>query len=113
MAVFWFMIIVPVAIVFAFKNGLGFALCFFGTAAVPCIAVAGGRWGLLAGDPQQKIGVPIVALLLLAFAYWLSSHVSVTAFGVQISGLTLLIISCIIGLLGVPLSWGGRVPRRG
>jgi hypothetical protein len=103
------MIVTPVAIVFAFKIGFVFALCFFGTVAIPCVAVAGARWGVLAGDKQQKIGVPIVGLLLLAFAYWLSTYVSVKVFGVRVSGLILLIISGVIGLIGVPLSWGGRV----
>jgi hypothetical protein len=108
-AVLWFMIVTPVAIVFAFKIGLVFALCFFGTVTVPCVAVAGARWGVLAGDKHQKIGVPIVGLLLLAFAYWLSTYVSVHVFGVQVSGLILVIISGVIGLIGVPLAWGGRV----
>jgi hypothetical protein len=106
------MVVAPVAAVFVFKIGLVFALCFLGTAWLPCIAVAGARWGLLAGDRGQKIGVPIVALMLLAFAYWLSTYVSVTAFAVHISGLTLLIISCVIGLIGVPLAWGGQVANR-
>jgi hypothetical protein len=112
LAVLWFLIITPIAVVFVFKHGFAFALCFFGTASVPCIAVAGVRWGVVAGDNQQKVGVPLVGLLMLAFAYWLSTYVSVTVFGLRISGLILMIISSIIGLIGVPLAWGGSVSGR-
>jgi len=92
MVFLWFGIVTPAALVLAFKIGVVFALCFFGTVSVPCVAVAGARWGVIAGDKQQKIGVPTVGLLLLAFAYWLSTYVSVKVFGVEISGLTLMII---------------------
>jgi len=112
MAALWFIIILVIAIVLAFKNGPTFALCFFGTTAIPCVAVAGAKWGLVAGDAQQKIGVPVIALILLAFAFWLSTYVSVTAFGIEISGLVLMAIGGVIGLAGVPLAWGGQAPQR-
>jgi hypothetical protein len=109
----WFMVVTLIAAVLVFKVGFIFALCFLGTAWLPCIAVAGARWGFLAGDKQQRIGVPLIAFAILTFAYWLSTYVSVTAFSVHLGGLTLLVISSIIGLIGVPLAWGGQVSNRG
>jgi hypothetical protein len=101
------LIVVGITIAFIFQNGLVFALCFLGTAMIPCIAVAGMKWGILMGDRQQKIGVPLVALALLGFAYWLSSAVSIQIGGTQLSGLVVGLIGAFIGLFGVPLSWGG------
>jgi hypothetical protein len=95
-----------VAIAFIFINGVVFALYFLGTAMVPCIAVAGMKWGLLRGDKQQRVGVPLVAIALLVFAYWLSTGVSIQIMGHQVSGLALGLIGALIGLVGVPLSWG-------
>ncbi len=105
MAGLYFLAILGIAVVFVFKNGVAFALSFLGTAIIPCVAIAGMKWGLMKGDRQQRIGVPIVALLLLAFAYWLSTGVSVQVFGHNLSGLTLGIIGSVIGLIGIPLSW--------
>jgi hypothetical protein len=106
MAGYWFLVVTVVAIVFIFKNGVAFALCFFGTTAIPCVAIAGAKWGLVSGDSQQKFGVPLVAVLLLGFSYWLSTSVSLHLLGLDVSGLTLVIISGVIGLIGVPTSWG-------
>jgi hypothetical protein len=111
MAVFWSLIVFPVAVVFAFQHGLLFALGFLGTSWIPCIAVAGAKWGVIRGDRQQRIGVPVVAALLLAFAYWLSTGVEVLVFGHIISGLTLFLISAVLGLT-VPLAMGGAAVRR-
>jgi hypothetical protein len=100
-----------VGIAFIFTNGIVFALCFLGTTMVPCIAVAGMKWGFLRGDKQQKVGVPLVAIALLGFAYWLSTGVSIQVMGHHLSGLALGLIGAFIGLVGVPLSWGGSTPN--
>jgi hypothetical protein len=93
-----------------FTGGFVFALCFVGTAMIPCIAVAGMKWGLLRGDRQQRIGVPLVAIMLLIFVYWLSTGVSIQVMGYHLSGLTLALIGGFVGLVGIPLSWGGSGP---
>lgn len=98
-------VVTILAIAFVFTNGIVFALCFFGTAVIPCIAVAGMRWGIVRGDNQQRIGVPVVAVLLLLFAYWLSTGVSLQLFGYRISGLAFGLISAFVGTW-VPLAWG-------
>jgi len=99
-----------IGISFIFTTGLLFGICFIGAAMVPCIAIAGMKWGILRGDRQQRIGVPLVATLLLAFAYWLSTGVSVHIMGHHLSGLALALIGAFIGLVGVPVSWGGSAP---
>ena len=43
-----------VGIAFIFINGVVFALCFLGTAMVPCIAVAGSEMGLIEGRQTTK-----------------------------------------------------------
>jgi len=75
---------------------------------IPCIATVGMKWGILLGDRQQKVAVPLVTLLLLAFAYWLSRSVSLQVFGYRLSGLVVVMIGAFVGLVGVPLSWGQR-----
>jgi len=107
---YWFLAAAAAAIVLIFKNGMAFALCFLGVAAIPCVAIAGAKWGLASGDTQQKFGVPLVAALLLGFSYWLSTSVSLRLFGFDINGLTIGIISAAIGLIRVPASWGGAKP---
>ena len=106
MVVLYTLAIFGVGTAFIFTNGVVFALCFLGTAMVPCIAVAGMRWGLSRGDKQQRVGVPLVAIALLAFAYWLSTGVSIQIVGHHLSGLALGLIGAFIGFVGVPLSWG-------
>ena len=91
---------------FLFVNGIAFALSFFGAALLPCVAVAGAKWGILRGDRQQKIGVPVIGVMLLAFAYWLSTGISVRLFGLNLSGLSFVVIGSLIGLVGVPIAWG-------
>jgi hypothetical protein len=103
-------IIFPAGIVFIFTEGILFAIRFVGTAMLPCIAMAGLKWGVLMGDRQQKIGVPLVAVLLLAFSYWLSNGVSIQIFGHHLSGFVLALIGAFIGLTGIPLSWAGPAP---
>jgi hypothetical protein len=99
LAVFW------MAITFIFTKDIVSALRFFGTAMIPLVAIAGLKWGVLKGDREQKIGVPLVAILLLAFAYWLSTGVSIQLFGYNLSGLELGLAGGFVGLVGVPLSW--------
>lgn len=101
-AALYFVVVLVCTIVFVFQTGILFALSFLGTTALPLIAVAAGKWGIARGDKQQKIGIPIIALILVAAAYWLSLGVSITLFQVHLSGLALLVVSGAIGLL-VPL----------
>ena len=101
------LVIFGLGIGFIFTNGIVFALYFVGTTTIPCIAVAGIKWGIFRGDRQERIGVPLVGILLLAFAYWLSTRVSILILGHHLSGLALALIGAFIGLIGVPLSWGG------
>jgi hypothetical protein len=61
----------------------------------------------LFGNDQQRFGVPIVAVILLAFAYWLSTNVLLKLYGYDTDGFTLLAISAVIGLLGVITSRRG------
>jgi hypothetical protein len=53
---------------------------------LPSIAVAGMKWGLVFGDNQQKVGVPFIAVLLLGFACWLSTYVSLNIGAAHVSG---------------------------
>ena len=99
-----------IALIFAFTNGITYALAFLGTCLIPEIAVAGIRWGLIHGDKQQRIGTPLVGLVLLAFGFWLSTGVSLHIFGFTVSGIALASIGAVLGFC-VPLSWGG-VPDR-
>jgi Na+/phosphate symporter len=103
---FYILIIFGAAIGFAFSNGILFALSFLGTALLPCFAVGTIKWGIMLGDKQQKIGVPLAGLVLLALAYWLSGRVSLQLVGYHVSGLGLLLFSSLVGL-AVPLAWGG------
>jgi len=107
MAAYYFLAVLGVATAFIFSNGILFALKFVAVAMIPCCAVGAMKWGVIAGDKQQKIGVPLVGLILLAFPYWLSSDVWLSAFGHYISGLALFGISAVIGIIGLPLAWGG------
>lgn len=109
MVVYYTLAVFGVAFAFVFSNGILFALSFLAVALLPCWAVGAAKCGIMAGDKQQRIGVPLVALLPLAFAYWLSGGVELHAFGYPVSGLALLIVSCLLGLT-VPLRWGGPVP---
>lgn len=90
-----------------FRTALFFALTFLGTTTIPLIAVVGIKWAILTGDRQQKIGVPIIVLALLAFAYWLSIGVTIQAFDYNVSGLALLIISAGLGLISAPAALAG------
>ncbi len=64
------------------------------------------------GDSQQKIGVPLLAVCLLLFAYWISGDVFITIVSTEISGFTLGLIGAFVGLVGVPLSWAGSTPSK-
>lgn len=105
MAGLYFLIVLCIAVVFIFKNGVIFALSFLAVTMIPCIAIAAAKWGVMRGDAQQKLFVPVVALLLLAFAYWLSPGVSVNVASVHLSGFVLMLIGGFVGLVGVPLRW--------
>ena len=108
LAVFYSLIVFAAAIGFVFSNGILFALNFLGAAYLPLIAAAGIKWGLVAGDSQQKVGVPIVGLILLGLGYWLSRDVSLQLFGYHVSGLTLVIIGALVGFIAIPTAWGGQ-----
>jgi len=105
MVMFYTLAIFGMAIAFMFTKDIVSAFSFFGTAMIPLVAVAGLKWGVLRGDSEQKIGVPLVAILLLAFAYWLSTGVSIQIFGYNLNGLVLGIAGSFVGLVGIPLSW--------
>jgi hypothetical protein len=104
MAVVYVLAIFGMAVALAFKVSVAMAFYFFAASMISCVAAAGFKWGLLRGDKQQRIGVPIVAILLLGFAYWLSLGVSVAIFGLHLSGLLCCLIGAAVGLLGVPLA---------
>ena len=105
MVAYFFVAIFTLSVIIIFTKGFLFALCFLGTCSLPCVAVAGGKWGILRGDMAQKIGVPVIAVGILAFAYWLSKSVGVEVFGLYLSGFALWLISATFGLIGVPLEW--------
>lgn len=105
MAALWVLVTFTVAAVFAFQNSIGFAVTFLGTCWLPCFVVGTAKWGLMRGDRSQKVVVPIIAAVVLAFAYWLSTKVEVHISGYLISGFVLWIVSALIGLT-VPLSMG-------
>jgi len=97
----YFIISIILAVASFFRTGTSVALCLFGTSMISLVAAGGLKFGILWGDRAQKIGVPLVAILLLGFAYWLSSGFSVQIFGYQLSGLTWGIIGAVIGLIFV------------
>ena len=111
MAGYYTIAVFSVAIAFMFSNGIGFALSFLGAAWIPCCAIGAIKLGIIAGDKQQKVGVPLVGLIPLAFGYWLSGKVDLHVFGHHLSGFGLFIVSCVIGLT-VPLAWGGGIPQK-
>lgn len=45
MVIFYTLAVSGIGIGFIFANGLIFALCYYGAAMLPCIAVAGMKWG--------------------------------------------------------------------
>ncbi len=95
----YFICSIIMALGLLFRGEVKFALCLFGTSMLSLTAAGGLKFGLLWGDKSQRIGVPIVALLIFAIAYWLSAGFSVQLFGHYISGLTWGIIGAAIGLL--------------
>ena len=95
----YFICSIIMALGFLLRGEVKFALCLFGTSMLSLTAAGGLKFGLLWGDKSQRIGVPIVALLIFAIAYWLSAGFSVQLFGHYISGLTWGIIGAAIGLL--------------
>ena len=111
MAAFWVLISFIMAIFFVIDNGVGFAFTFIYICWIPMVAVAASKWGLFKGDNQQKIVVPSIAIVLLLFAYWLSTGVQIHVFGVTVSGLILGFISAAIGIT-IPLEmatrWGSK-----
>jgi hypothetical protein len=90
----------------AIKVGVLVGLSAFGASFLAVVAAGGLKFGLFLGDRAQKIGVPIVAVLLLTFAYWLSGGFSVHLFGVALSGEAWAIIGGLVGLVCVPADWG-------
>jgi hypothetical protein len=75
------------------------ALCLFGTSFISLVAAGGFKFGLLWGDNQQRIGVPLVALVLFALAYWLSAGFGVQIFGYHFSGLEWGALGAAIGIV--------------
>ncbi len=90
-----------IAITGAMKAGVLVGLSAFGASFIAVVAAGGLKFGLLWGDRAQKIGVPIVAMLLLTFAYWLSGGFSAQLFGVALSGEAWAIIGGLVGLVCV------------
>jgi hypothetical protein len=101
MVAFWFVAVTALSLVFIVRDGITFALCFLGTVILPTVAVGAFTWVQMFGDNQQKFGIPIIAVILLGFAYWLSTNVSLGLYGYNVDGFILLAISATIGLLGV------------
>jgi|SRR5215467_2326874 len=77
---------VAIAIAGAMKAGVVVGLSAFGGSFVAVVSAGGLKFGLFWGDRAQKIGIPIIAVLLLTFAYWLSGGFSAQLFGVTLSG---------------------------
>ncbi len=92
---------VAIAITGAMKAGVLVGLSAFGASFLAVIAAGGLKLGLFWGDRAQRIGVPIVAVLLLTFAYWLSSGFSAQLFGVALSGEAWTIIVGLVGFVCV------------
>jgi hypothetical protein len=90
-----------IAITGAIKAGVLVGLSAFGASFLAVVAAGGLKFGLFWGDRAQKIGVPIVAVLLLTFAYWLSGGFSARLFGVGLSGEAWAIIGALVGFVCV------------
>jgi hypothetical protein len=84
-----------------FRGDIWNSLCLGGTSLLALVAAGGLKFGILWGDRAQKIGVPLVACVLLVLAFWLSSGFSVELFGYQLSGLMWAAAGAVIGLLCV------------
>jgi hypothetical protein len=92
---------IAIAITGAIKAGVLVGLSAFGASYLAVVAAGGLKFGLFWGDSAQKIGVPIVAVLLLAFAYWLSGGFAAQLFGVALSGEAWAIIGGLVGFVCV------------
>ena len=90
-----------VAISAAINAGLLVGVYTFAASSLGVTAGGGLKFGLLWGDKQQRIGVPVVAILLIALVLWLGSGFSVTMFGRIIGGEIWGIIGVVIGLVCV------------
>lgn len=62
------------------------ALCAVGTVELSVMAGGGMKWAFFHGSKDQKIVCPIIAILLIAVAQWLSTSFSVHFFGIHLSG---------------------------
>jgi hypothetical protein len=71
----WLYVIMSVIIsVFVLSHiGVSAGVCAFLTSAIVLIAGRGFKAMVVWGDTTQKIGGTVVAILLAAFAYWLST----------------------------------------
>jgi hypothetical protein len=81
--------------------GIKPALCTIAASLISLIAAGALKFGVLWGTGAQRVGTPIIALLLLALAYWLGSGFSVVLFGLVLSGQAWAVVGAVIGLLFV------------
>ena len=88
-----------IAITGAVKAGILVGLSAFGASFLAVVAAGGLKFGLFWGDRAQKIGIPIIAVLLLALAYWISAGFSAQLFGVALSGEAWAIIGALVGFV--------------
>src|SRR5690348_12330631 len=84
--VVYFLLSLIISVSAAFRAGLGPAVCAILTSILALIAGGGLRASVFWGDRTQKIGGPVIAALLAALAYWLSSGFSVGLFGYLLTG---------------------------
>ena len=101
MVAIWFLTVTAVTLIVIFRDGFAIALCFLGTTILPTVAVGAFTWAQMFGDNQQRFGSPVIGVILLGFAYWLSTNVSLELYGYHVNGFALFAISAAIGLFGV------------
>jgi len=83
----------------AFKIGWGSALSIAVTSFFALVAGGGLKASLFWGDKTQKVGGPVVALIVVGLAQWLASGFSVWLFGDHLSGNLWCWIGFAIGLI--------------
>jgi len=101
-------LVVSVAAVF---HGLGAGLCAILTSTIALIAGGGWKAMLFWGDMTQKIGGTLAAVLLAAFAYWLSRGFSAGLFSYRFTGAEWGAIGFVLAFLWVHGGIARRVLR--
>ena len=92
-----------------FHTGIVAGLCLFAVSIISLTATGIIKYSIVTGNKQQKLLFPIIAIIFLAFGYWLSKGLSVHLIFGQVSGLTWEIIGAMIGMF-IPALWVDKWP---